>query len=59
MAKLSSFARILSLLKDQVRTVGRFDLTVPDPDFYDAVLRSSFVKAFEFAHYANNLTQGR
>lgn len=55
MAKPSSFARILSFLKDEVRTVGRFDLTIPDPDLYDAVLRSAFVKAFEFAHYANSV----
>ena len=56
MAKLSSCARILRLLKGQVRTVGMFDLTIPDPDLYDAVLKSAFVKAFEFAHYANSVT---
>jgi hypothetical protein len=56
MARLSSFARILRLLTDQVRTAGRFDLTIPDPDLYDAVLKSAFVKAFEFAHYANSVT---
>jgi hypothetical protein len=56
MAGLSSFTRILRLLEDQVRTVGRVDLTIPDPDLYDAVLKSAFVKAFEFALYANSVT---
>lgn len=56
MAKLSSFARILRLLKDQVRAVGRFDTTVSDPDLYDAVLKSAFVKAFDFAYYAHSAT---
>jgi hypothetical protein len=51
--------RVLRDLKKNVLKIGKFDLTVLKPELYLAVLKSAFVKGYEFADYVNRLTEKR